>query len=72
MPSSLIALTRRSCNVPLARSTRPLACGEWAQMISMLSFSSARPKWVSADGTRPCWVGWFIRTAGSKEALRVH
>ena len=28
IPASLSSLTSRSCNVPNARSERPLACGE--------------------------------------------
>jgi hypothetical protein len=35
MPRSRISFTSRSCSVQLARSTRPLACEELAQMISM-------------------------------------
>ena len=31
-PSSRIAFTSRSCSVPFARSTRPFACGELAQI----------------------------------------
>src|SRR5215210_2264929 len=46
MPDSRISFTSRSCNVPLARSTRPFAWGAFAQMMSMLSWSSARPNWV--------------------------
>ncbi len=40
MPSKRISLIRRSCRVLLARSTRPLACGELAKIISM--FNSLR------------------------------
>ena len=36
-PANRNSLTRRSCNVLLARSTRPLAGLELAQMMSMLS-----------------------------------
>ena len=39
-PAIRSSFTRRSCSVRFARSTRPLACEELAQMISM--FSSAR------------------------------
>src|SRR3954469_22341540 len=46
MPARRISLTSRSCRVPLARSTRPLAWGALAQMMSMFSWSSARPNWV--------------------------
>src|SRR4051812_7078709 len=46
MLRSRISFTSRSCNVPFARSTRPLACEELAQMMSMLSACRARPKWV--------------------------
>src|SRR5712691_12908766 len=35
MPDNRISFTSRSCSVPLARSTRPLACEELAQMMSM-------------------------------------
>jgi len=38
MPSRRSSLTSRSCRVPLAQSTRSLACGELAQMMSMLSW----------------------------------
>src|SRR3954452_21859270 len=34
MSRSRISFTRRSCSVPFARSTRPLACEELAQMMS--------------------------------------
>ena len=40
-------MTMRSCNVPNARSMRPLACGLLAQMMSMFSANSARPNWVT-------------------------
>jgi predicted DNA-binding transcriptional regulator AlpA len=46
MPHSRISFTSRSCSVPLARSTRPLACEELAQMMSMFSACRARPNWV--------------------------
>src|SRR5881275_130108 len=39
-------LTRRSCKVLLARSTRPFACGVLAHRMSMLSACSDRPNWV--------------------------
>src|SRR5439155_1453438 len=44
-PRSRSSFTRRSCRVPFARSTRPLACGLLAQRLSMLSSRSARPNW---------------------------
>lgn len=37
---------QRSSKVPNERSTRPLACGELAQMISMFSSLRARPNCV--------------------------
>ena len=37
----------RSCNVPNARSIRPLACGLLAQMMSIFNANSARPNWVT-------------------------
>src|SRR5467141_3451499 len=43
-PASRSSLTIRSCNVPNARSMRPFACGLLAQMMSMFSANSARPK----------------------------
>jgi hypothetical protein len=46
MPGSRSSLTRRSCSVPKARSPRPVACEELAQMMSILSACSARPNWV--------------------------
>src|SRR5439155_4012610 len=49
-PRSRSSFTRRSCRVPFARSTRPLACGLLAQRLSMLSSRSARPNWGE---TRP-------------------
>src|SRR5438874_12343517 len=39
-------LTRRSCRVLLARSTRPFACGVLAHRMSMLRACSERPNWV--------------------------
>src|SRR5437762_6714867 len=53
-PARRNSFTRRSCNVLLARSTRPpvqargrlLAWLELAQMMSMFSACSARPNWV--------------------------
>src|SRR3954469_8813540 len=45
-PASRSSFTKRSCNVLCARSTRPFAWLELAQMMSMLSTSSARPNWV--------------------------
>jgi len=45
-PASRGSLTSRSCKVLCARSTRPFAWLELAQMMSMLSASSARPNWV--------------------------
>src|ERR1700716_1614859 len=45
-PHRRISFTNRSCSVPLARSTRPLACEELAQMMSMFSACRARPNWV--------------------------
>ena len=47
------SFTSRSCSVPLARSTRPFACGLWAQMLSMLSSRRARPNWESPG---PPWA----------------
>ena len=47
IPASRSSFTSRSCNVPNARSTRPFACGLFAQMMSMLSSDSARPNWVT-------------------------
>src|SRR5690349_12642815 len=47
IPASRSSLTMRSCNVPNARSMRPLACGLLAQMMSMFSANSARPNWVT-------------------------
>src|ERR1700724_3320336 len=38
-------LTRRSCKVLLARSTRPFACGVLAHRMSMLSACKERPNW---------------------------
>ena len=35
MPASRISFTSRSCNVPNARSTRPLACGLFAQDVDI-------------------------------------
>ena len=46
LPVIRSSLTSRSCNVRLARSTRPLAWEELAQMISMFSSARARPNWV--------------------------
>src|SRR4029077_19530452 len=46
-PANRSSLTIRSCNVPNARSMRPLACGLLAQMMSMFSANSARPNWVT-------------------------
>src|SRR5216684_2878660 len=40
------SLTRRSCKVLLARSTRPFACGVLAQRMSMLSACRERPNCV--------------------------
>src|SRR5882762_5504877 len=45
-PASRNSLTSRSCRVLCARSTRPLAGLELAQMMSMLSACKARPNWV--------------------------
>jgi adenylate cyclase len=47
IPASRISFTSRSCNVPNARSTRPLACGRLAQMMSIFSAASARPNCVT-------------------------
>src|SRR3954467_15699307 len=47
MPARRSSLTNRSCNVPNARSTRPLACGLLAQRISMFSSVRARPNCVA-------------------------
>src|SRR5580693_970556 len=45
-PASRNSLTSRSCKVLFARSTRPFAGLELAQMISMLRACNARPNWV--------------------------
>jgi len=37
MPWTSISLMSRSWDVPKLRSTRPLACGEWARINSILS-----------------------------------
>src|SRR6516165_10138332 len=59
-PASRNSFTRRSCNVLCARSTRPLAWLELAQIISMFSACGARTKtgylWVLARDDRP-WQG---------------
>ena len=43
IPHNRSSFTGRSCSVKLDRSTRPFACGELAQMISMFSSVMARP-----------------------------
>src|SRR5271170_3847200 len=45
-PASRNSLTSRSCRVLCARSTRPLAELELAQMMSMFNACNARPNWV--------------------------
>src|SRR5215468_7900373 len=55
-PASRNSLTRRSCNVLLARSTRPLAGLELAQMMSMLSACRARPNWVIPSPAKGAWM----------------
>src|SRR5579859_971135 len=52
-PARRSSFTRRSCKVLFARSTRPLAWLELAQMISMLSAFRARPNWVMPSPCRP-------------------
>src|SRR5438552_16491431 len=50
-PRRRSSLTRRSWSVPLARSTRPFACGLLAQRLSMLRSRRARPdceSWVDS------------------------
>src|SRR5712692_1178475 len=46
IPRRRNSLTRRSCRVLLARSTRPFACGVLAHRMSMLRACRARPNWV--------------------------
>src|SRR5271166_3180574 len=58
-PASRNSLTRRSCNVLFARSTRPLAGLELAQMMSMFSACNARPNWVMPSP--PSAPGWLTR-----------
>src|SRR5450759_1374606 len=51
------SLTSRSCKVLCARSTRPFAWLELAQMMSMLSASRARPNWViPSPPIAPSWL----------------
>src|ERR1700722_17562243 len=47
IPASRSSFTIRSCNVPNARSIRPLACGLLAQIMSMFSANSERPNCVT-------------------------
>src|ERR1700726_1394639 len=58
-PASRNSLTSRSCKVLCARSTRPLAGLELAQMMSMLSVCNARPNWVMPSP--PSAPGWLTR-----------
>src|SRR5215469_1625893 len=58
-PASRNSLTRRSCKVLCARSTRPLAGLELAQMMSMFSACRARPNWVLPSP--PSAPGWLTR-----------
>src|SRR5271166_2716746 len=50
--ASRSSLTSRSCSVPNARSTRPLACGLLAQMMSTFNASSARELSDAVAGRR--------------------
>jgi hypothetical protein len=43
IPRSRSSFTRRSCRVLFIRSTRPFACGEFAQMMSISRSVRARP-----------------------------
>src|SRR5436190_10095330 len=70
MPASRSSLTRRSCSVPKARSTRPLAWLELAQMMSMFSACSARPNWVMPSP--PSAPGWLTRKTPCFVAVERH
>src|SRR5882672_9114919 len=52
IPRKRSSFTSRSCNVLFILSTRPFACGELAQMMSMLSSVSARPNCVTPPARR--------------------
>src|SRR5215204_3059231 len=69
-PASRSSLTRRSCNVLCARSTRPFAWLELAQIISMLSASSARPNWVMPSP--PIAPSWLTRKTAVLVAVEGH
>jgi len=60
MPRKRSSFTSRSCSVLFIRSTRPFACGELAQMMSMLSSVSARPNCVTPPA-RPVEPSSFER-----------
>src|SRR5215467_1287497 len=55
-PASRNSLTKRSCNVLLARSTRPLAGLELAQMMSMLSACRAPAKLGHPVTAKRTWM----------------
>src|SRR5882724_7492876 len=68
-PASRNSLTSRSCRVLCARSTRPLAGLELAQMMSMLSACKARPNWVIPSP--PSAPGWLIRKTRLAPGLEI-
>src|SRR5689334_8169176 len=69
-PASRNSLTNRSCSVLCARSTRPLAGLELAQMMSMLSACKARPNWVIPSP--PSAPGWLSRKTPCLFAVERH
>src|SRR3954447_14053625 len=75
-PASRSSFTSRSCKVLCARSTRPFACGLFAQMMATFSSCSARPNWVVPSP--PAASGWstrkmpcLVRVEGDRLAVRL-